>query len=247
MQLTVRDFDLLRFLGAQGVATADQLAERYFPSRKVCLNRLHVLRRGNLVESLPLSTLREISVPCFRQAVDLLALRSEEVWKHRVYRLTPALRSRTSGADAMADVKMWKHQIQLNGVRRLLEGLFRGATILTDPEIRAEWRWLRAGVDMPVADLVIRQGNHEIAVEVERTQKSEAEYFSRFFKYESSTFTHVLYFCETDAIFNKVSELAKRVRKIGVSRILAPELVYRKEDGFLSLDAFLGRSTPASL
>lgn len=240
MRLTSRDFDLLRFLGAQGVATANQLTERYFPSRKVCIKRLHVLRRGGLIESVPLSALSQVSIASFRQAVDLLSLRSEEVWKHRVYRLSPKLQSRSAGGGSLADMKMWKHQIQLNGIRRIFEGLFPEAVILTDPEIRAEWRRFKVGSDMPVADLVIRTGGKELAIEVERTRKSETEYFRRFFKYESSWYSHVLYFCESEEVFNKVAELSKRVSKIGVSRLMSPELVYRKEDGFQSLGAFIG-------
>lgn len=240
MRLTHRDFDMLRFLGAQGVATADQLTERYFPSRKVCLNRLHVLRRGGMVESVPLSALREISINSFKQAAQLLALRREEAWRYRLYRLTKELRTRRPGGEALADIMMWKHQIQLNGVRRLFERMFPGAVILIDPEIRAEWRRFNAGGEMPVADLVIRRDGQEFAVELERTRKAESEYFSRFFKFESSIYSHVLYFCESDEIFNKIAELSKRFKKIGVSRLLSPELIYRKEEGFQSLHQFLG-------
>lgn len=240
MRLTERDFDLLRYLGAQGVATADQLTARYFPSRTVCAKRLHVLRRGGLIESVPLSALRGISIASFRQAIQLLSLRREEAWRYRLYRLSEELRVRTIGAEAMSDIMMWKHQIQLNGIRHLFERLFPRAVILIDPEIRAEWRRFKAGAEMPVPDLVIRSDGHEIAVEVERTRKAETKYFSRFFQFESSVYSHVLYFCESDIIFNKVVELSAAFSKIGVSRLLSPELVYRKEDGFKSIFQFLG-------
>jgi hypothetical protein len=240
MRLTERDFDLLRFLGAQGVATAYQLTERYFPTRKTCLNRLYQLRQGGLVESVPLSALKEISINSFKQAAQLLALRREEAWRYRLYRLSSELRSRSTGGEAMADIKMWKHQIQLNGIRRLFERLFPGAMILIDPEIRAEWRRFKSGADMPIPDLVIRRDGQEFAVELERTRKSEKDYFTRFFQLDSSVYSHVLYFCESDELFKKIADLSKDFAKIGVSRLMSPELIYRKRDGFQSLYQFLG-------
>lgn len=243
MRITTRDFEVLRFLGAQGVATADQLTDAYFPSRGACLGRLHFLKHGGFVESLPLSKLKDVSQASFNQAVGILELGRSEIWKHRIYRLSPRLRSKYAGNEALSSIQLWKHQIQLNGVRSLLKGYFPGATILTDPEVRAELRRFGAGMNLPIPDLVIRQGDLEIAVEVERTMKSEREYFTRFLRFEAGSHTHVLYFCESDDIFNKVSELSRRISKFVVAlQLLSPELVYQKDQGYVSLSQFLGQS-----
>lgn len=239
MRLTERDFDLLTYLAAQGVATANQLTDKFFQSRKTCQTRLHYLKQADLVESLPLTTLKSVSFGSYRQAIDILSLSTQDVWKFRVYRLTKRLRHRRAGAESFAEPIMWKHQLQLNGVRKIVEDWFPGATILTDPDIQAEARRFKMGRDQPVADLVIRTCDREIAVEVERTPKTETEYYLRFIDYRDSHYSHVLYFCESDRLFNKVAKLSNGINKIGVSRLLAPETVFQYGAGFVSTKSFL--------
>lgn len=239
MRLTERDFDLLTYLAAQGVATADQLTERFFPSRKTCQARLHWLKRADLVEALPLTTLKSVSLGTYRQAIDVLSLAKQDVWKFRVYRLTERLRRRRAGAESFAEPIMWKHQLQLNGIRKLAEDWFPNAVILTDPDIQAEERRFKLGRSLPVADLVVRIEGREIAIEVERTHKTETEYHLRFIDYRDSHYSHVLYFCESERLFNKVAALSNGIEKIGVSRLLAPHTVYRQSSGFVSTKAFL--------
>jgi hypothetical protein len=50
----------------------------------------------------------------------------------------------------------------------------------------------------------------------------------------------VLYFCESERLFNKVAALAKGIAKIGVSRLRAPETVFQQDAGFVGTRAFLG-------
>ena len=243
MHLTERDFDLLTYLAAQGVATMDQLTARFFPSRNTCQERLHWLRRADLVESLPLSTLKSVSQGSYRQAIDVLSLSKQDIWKFRVYRLTERLRKRRAGAESFAEPIMWKHQLQLNGIRKFAEEWFPEAVILTDPDIQAEERRFKMGRGLPVADLVVRTGNREVALEVERTQKTETEYHLRFIDYRDSHYSHVLYFCESERLFNKVAALSNGIAKIGVSRLLAPETVFQQGSGFTSTKAFLDLTT----
>jgi len=239
MHLTERDFDLLTYLAAQGVATADQLTERFFPNKNTCQERLHWLKRANLVESLPFTTLKSVSLGTYRQAIDILSLSKQDIWKFRVYRLTERLRKRRAGAESFGEPIMWKHQLQLNGIRKFAEDWFPEAVILTDPDIQAEERRLKMGRSLPVADLVVRTARREIAIEVERTRKTETEYHLRFLDYRDSHYSHVLYFCEGERLFNKVAELANGIAKIGVSRLLSPHTVFQQGSGFVSTRAFL--------
>lgn len=126
MRLTERDFDLLTFLAAQGVATMDQLTEKFFPSRQTCRARLHRLKRADLVEALPLTTLKSVSLGTYRQAIDALSLARQDAWKFRVYRLTKRLRRRRAGAESFAEPPMWKHQLQLNGGTPSVQLKFEG-------------------------------------------------------------------------------------------------------------------------
>ncbi|MGK5085090.1 hypothetical protein WDW37_17520 [Bdellovibrionota bacterium FG-1] len=239
MRLTERDFDLLAYLAAQGGATADQLTEKFFKSRKTCQTRLHFLKHADLVEAMPLSALKSVSLGSYKQAIDVLSFLKHDVWKYRVYRLTKRLRHRRAGAEVFSEPMMWKHQLQLNGIRKIIEDWFPGAMILTDPDIQAEARRFKMGRDQPVADLVIRTGEREIAIEVERTQKTETEYYLRFIDYRDSHYSHVLYFCESDRLFNKVAKLANGINKIGVSRLLAPDVVFQYGAGFVGTKSFL--------
>lgn len=135
---------------------------------------------------------------------------------------------------------MWKHQLQLNGIRNLAEDWFPDAQILTDPDIRAEASRFKMGREQPVPDLVIRFKKNEIALEIERNAKSQIVYLLRFLDYRDSQYSHVLYFCESQSIFNQVARAARGVSKIGVSRLLAPELVFQSEQGFMPTREFLG-------
>lgn len=240
MRLTERDFDLLTFLASQGVATTDQLIARFFPSRSTCQARLHFLKQADLIESLPLAALKSVSARNFHQSGDVLSLSKLDLWKYRVYRLTERIRSRRAGADRFSEPILWKHQLRLNGIRKLFEDWFPNALILTDPDIQAEERRFKLGRGLPVADLVVRSGENEIAIELERTRKSETEYHLRLIDYRDSHYSHVLYFCESDRIFNKVATLSSGISKVGASRLLAPEMVFQQGQGFVSTQAFLG-------
>jgi hypothetical protein len=239
MRLTERDFDMLTYLAAQGVATADQLTERFFFNRKTCQARLHWLKQADLIESIPLTALKSVSLGSYIKAIDVLSLAKQDVWKFRVYRLTERLRKRRAGAESFAEPFMWKHQLQLNGIRKFAEDWFPEAVILTDPDIQAEERRLKMGRSLPVADLVVRVAGREIAIEVERTRKTETEYHLRFLDYRDSHYSHILYFCEGERLFNKVAEFASGIAKIGVSRLLAPHAVFQQGSGFVSTRAFL--------
>ena len=240
MRITDRDFDLMTYLAAQGVATSNQLASRFFGSRGSCRLRLSALMKRGIVESLPLQTLMRHKMTAFLDSMDIFSTRRLDPSRYKVYRLTERFRHRRLGSDAMADEVMWKHQIQLNGVRTYFEDLFPGALMLNDPEVRREWERFPGGREAVIPDIVIRDGGHQVAVEVERNLKNETAYFARFLSYRDSTYTHVLYFCETEKIFKSVSGLAARFEKIGVSSLLSKERIYQAAHGFISTRQFLG-------
>ncbi len=240
MRITERDFDLLAFLGAQGVATADQIRERFFVSRWSCWKRLHFLKKAGFVEGVSVEGLKSISQAAYWQAADLLAVSKEDLWKYRIYRLAPRLRPRRMGADMLGEPMYWRHQIQLNGVRKLCEELVPDALILTDPDVRQELAGLGSTEDALIPDLVLRGSGREVAVEMERTMKSDRQYYDRFITYRDSHYSHVLYFCETDKIFRKVADLSGSFPRIRVSSLLNKRMVFRSSTGFEPIEEFLG-------
>lgn len=240
MRLTERDLDLLSYLGSQGVASGKQLSERFFPSHESFQVRISKLKRQGLIETVPLTALKEISLNSFRQAMTVMGVPSDGLWKYRIYRLGQRFRKNWNSVEAISDVRMWKHQMLLNEIRTLCESLFPNALILSDPDIRHEWRRFRAGADAVIPDLVIRDGKLEVAIEVERHTKSERDYFQRFLAYRDSAYTHVIYFCETERVFSKVAAEAARIQKIAVTSIVKKSIVYRESTGYQPIEAFLG-------
>lgn len=240
MAVTNRDIEMMTYLAEQGVATADQLAERFFPTRKACLWRLMRLIQAELIESVPVTALKELSLGAYKSAVSAVGLNLSHHWKRRVYRLGPRFRERRIGAEAVAGLKMMRHQLQTNGIRKICERRFPGALILTEADVEAEWRRYKTSGEVPLPDLVIREPGREVAIEVERTMKSQSVYYFRFALYEQSHYTHVIYFCETPEIFNKVSKIASDSKKIGVSSLLMTDKVFRHTTGMQPIEAFLG-------
>ena len=240
MTLTDRDFELLCFLGSHGVATADELTKRFFPSYGSFKKRMCALRQEDLVESLSLSRLKEISLKSYTQAARVLDVPQYKIRNMKVYRLAERLRKDMHSSGGLTEVKMWKHQVQLGKVLAILESLLPKASILTDPEVREELAPYRMTRNPAIPDLVVRDGHRVIAVEVERNVKNKDEYRDRFNYYEDSSYTHVLYFCETDVVFQKVVERAARYHKVGVAKIIRANLVYQEFSGFRPIEAFLG-------
>ncbi len=248
MRLTERDFDLLRYLHEQGVASARQLAQRFFPSVRAFRVRVCFLVRGGLVESVPLGAIREFSQEAYLKAgTELFGGSRADIRKYRVYRLGPNLVRRWPTSAKLSDVKMWRHQLIVNELRAALEKKFPRAQFLSDPQCAEEWQFLgspRDRSELLIPDITVRDGGIQIAIEVERNRKSETHYFTRFLRYEKSLYTHVIYHCESEALFKLIAELTKRMEWIAVARFGTIHEVYRSWPGWQKLDEFLAEKRP---
>jgi hypothetical protein len=238
--LTDRDLRLLTFLSEQGVATAEQLTEAFFPNKAAFYVRSAQLSRLGLIESKRIIEFASETPSGVLGYMASLGIARAVLAKKRVYRIAAALRASRSASDDIAAAKFCKHQIHLNTVRTLLERYLPGATVLVDPESRKErargfWR----GTIVP--DLVFRCDDREIAVELERTKKGESELLLRFAQYRDSIYSHVLYFCETDRIFETVRKIAQSgFKKIAVGTMISAEKVYVADLGvYMSVRDFL--------
>lgn len=139
MKLTQRDHQILCFLSDQGVATLSQLTQEFFLTEKACRSRLHILLTAKLIESVSVQELRKLSLTAFQKMSDILRVSTAELWKYRLYRLTSALRGKRAGTESLSQLKMWRHQIQLNGVRRFFKESFPNALLLTEFDVQTEW------------------------------------------------------------------------------------------------------------
>lgn len=240
MELTNRDFEILEFLYHQGVATVSQLTEQFFSSHASALVRLGQLKRSGYLVSRPLTDLETVSRSAYRSAQKMdLFTGIGKLHKFRVYCLGEGLRKSHKRSDNLVQPILWKHQIQLNRILRVLTQKFPSAEIIGDPEVRHEGAHYKMGHKEVIPDLVIRDKGVCLAVELERNLKSQPANYSKFVSYKHSAYTRVLYYCENEAIFESISNQSSTFLKIGVALILSPESVYQRSSGFKSLDQFL--------
>ncbi len=246
IRLTVRDFEILEFLFAQGLATPLQIRERFFCSRTSCDKRLHFLAAAGLVES---RSVKELKVKAPRSSVDvpgILEIGNPHLAKYRVFGLGPRFRNRRQSKEFVANPLWWQQQIQINRLKKFCSDWFPGAKILANIDVRQEHYRVGGAQDVVTPVLAIRIGNLEIAIEWERSFKSPRVYFERFRSYQSSAYTHVVYFCETEDIFKKVADLAANFKKIAVTSVLMNRIVFQERTGFRRLQDFLGTAATIS-
>jgi len=239
MVLTERDFAILCYLNKHGVSTAQELTGLFFPSYYVFRRRVSLLIREKLVQSMPLRRLKEISSKSYAQASATLGLPTPRLLNSKVYMLTERIRMNLQSSLNLTEVQMWKHQYQVGRIDGLMRARLPGASVLNDPEIKREMLRYRDPKDAVIPDLVFRSDAFNIAVEIERNYKNHDQYRRRFHYYEDSSYSHVLYFCESDDLFDRISERARSYDKVGVVKILNPDLVFQRSRGFVSLSAFL--------
>ena len=140
---------------------------------------------------------------------------------------------------------MWSHQLLLNELRAVFQEKFPEAVILNDPMILEEQRrfekWNGGAGTSVVPDLVVRIGDHQIALEVERNLKSHDKYRSRFLRFEDGPYTHVIYYCDSERVFYSLSKFGTHCQGIAFARFGTIHEVFRALDGWMSLDDFLKR------
>jgi len=250
MRLTERDYDMLRFLAEQGVASAKQLTQKFFSSAAAFSSRISKLIQTGLIESVPLTTMKGFSQQAyFHCATDLLGASRTDIWKYRIYRLGARFKKKWPSTLKLSDVKMWRHQLMVNELRLIFEKKFPGAIFLNDPQTTDEfkkycWKGQSPGSVLPVPDLTVRSKDRFIAIEIERNLKPEHEYYDRFWKYERSEFTHVIYYCESERIFKIAAKILYRCNRIAFARFGTIHEVFRPDIGWNKLEEFLSEVIP---
>lgn len=90
-------------------------------------------------------------------------------------------------------------------------------------------------------DLSLESKGVRVAIELERTKKEKARYFSKFYDYYDSSYTHVLYVFMNQRTLSSVLGYTKIYRKIGFSLFDNLSEVYSPNYGKLSLEEWIGR------
>ena len=240
-RLTYRDLNVLSYLRAQGVATAEQLTQRFFPNSNAFFQRMAVLAQNGHVEGVKLRDHLNAVPSKFRDFSTVLGRSPGIRYKMSVYRLGRIYKKKNDHATEINTPIFWQHQIYLNDIRSFLEMKITGkGFFVTDPEIRREWARYKGGADEPIPDLVWRSGDREFAFEFERTNKGDTRYFARLVNLNKSRYVKVVYFAASDSIYSTLVSAAAAFPKIAVAHSSDPEKVFNRLVGVTTISEFLG-------
>ena len=176
-----------------------------------------------------------------RGFVASLNLKRNRVQHLKIYRIAKHVRKRLpNGNTELCDDRFVKHQLLLSEVRIRIEQCLRGRDfqVLNDPEIDEETRTRMYGASL-VPDLVFRGPDLSLAVELERTDKSESDLALRFSRYRESRYNKVIYFCGSKAIYRRIKKLAPYYRRIAVGFIWGETVYFDRQE--MSLGDFIKR------
>lgn len=240
MRITPRDLLMLEFVTEQGVATADQITERFFPNKDCFWSRVRPLLKNGYLSSESLLAFAS-DVPS-RMLPLLKSMREQkkQVERLKVYSIGEKFKTLTKSTLDVTSRALVQHQLGLNEIRSFLELVLpKGGFYFTDPDIRREQKLLGSAKEALIPDLVWRTDSHQFAFELERNQKSRERYFERFGQYERSPYSRVLYFCENEFVYDKLIEHGARFPKMGFSLSYRPSKVFSQFRHSLSISDFL--------
>jgi hypothetical protein len=240
--LLARDWELLGYLEQQGFATFPQIKERYFNNHQNCYARLKRLAACGFVAKSSATNL--FLTQKERAEGKLFPFISEFNLNPntQIYYLARKFRAKYAFSEGLLKKEMVLHQLMLNELREFLEKEIPHNTVLTDTKIRVISRVERGRHEKIRPDLSFEFGSFKVAVELERTIKSKARYYERFLYYETSLYTHVIYYTTNRKKLEHLIERARPFQKIGIAYLKSPLEVYHNILGFLSLQTFLRKA-----
>lgn len=237
-RITQRDTKMIQFLISQGQATAEQLAERFFPSMGAFYKRTHFLIKMGLIEADSIEKCAKATPSGVSGFMTSMRVSRDRVKKMKVYRIAKRIRRKLPFANGEhCEDRLLKHQLLLSNVRERIEKYLesRQYVILNDAELQGEHRTKMYGQSI-VPDLVFRGPGLELAVELERSKKRESELLLRFAQYRDSRYEKVIYFCESENTRRSVTRVANLYRKIAVGSIWDDDRVFYDREFYLLSD-----------
>ena len=128
-----------------------------------------------------------------------------------------------------------------NIVEVLLNPDFKSTLVLNDPEHK-----LLSTVDITkrkefTPDLTILSGEMCLSVELERTAKNQNRYQEKFWFYEDSSFTHVIYFYVNESQLPNLLKYSGLARKFCFAHYLKPELVFSNIFGHMNIHEWINK------
>ncbi len=240
IQLVERDFRIIDFLKHEGWVLSTQLSNRFFEgSRHTCSNRMRLLTKASIVETLNLSQFRER----FWHERGLLNLFCDLSGRTKVYRLSQNIRDSLGRRWQRASSDfMLAHQVLLGSIRERIETEFPHAIITAEASESLRIEVSNANT-AAVPDLIAQMGNMRVAVELERKARRGLSTFN--FAYEdrfqalSLEYDAVLYVVENEDHLGPLTKRADGMRRVGFSSILNLNEVFRCDREITSLASFI--------
>ncbi len=235
---TERDDKIISFLYENGYALASQLMNFGFPSKHALVQRLSLLRKSGLVYSKRVGEFNLLQ-PWLRQvAYRGTPKKAADLIRTKIYYLNPLLVELHYKRKFLFNEEMIRHQLGLGIIRDLIVRELGPKLILSENKWISQFGTKqKVGMDL-IPDLVVSSGEVRLAVEYERTLKGRSTYLSKWYDYDRSEFSHVLYFAETTAIFEKLRTYSSLTHRMGIIDIQEPQFVYKPRSGFISLTEF---------
>lgn len=232
-----RDRALLRFIEEQGFVTYRQIYENFFPTMPSCSRRISQLVHTKYIQEESVKNLlcieREGSIYFpHLQNLDLKA-------SNKIYYINRNFSRAFGKSKKLFKRSMIMHQLILNDIRSFLVDRIQHKYLLNDPKISILSAITGKRPTESIPDLSLEFGDIKIAVEVERSLKTNHEYRSKVFNFERSCYSHVLYFYTNENILRKLMQRTRHSSKFGFAHYAQPNDIFSPVWGILDVNSFI--------
>lgn len=246
MTLTERDKRILLLLREQGFLSFEQIQKRFFKNKPNTSRRLSELEASHYITSKNAKEYLVGENPQSKIFPYLLGLGISP--KTKIYYLNNVFRRQFPETNRLLKKDLCLHQLLLNDTRFHVEDYvlpnlsFNNYNlIINDPDHK-----ILAEIDITkrkefTPDLTVLSGNISIAIELERTQKGQNRYQERFWYYEDSSYTHVIYYYVNEAHLKNLLSFAGSSNKFVFAHYLKPKEVLSNLFAYMNVNEWINK------
>jgi DNA-binding Lrp family transcriptional regulator len=238
MNLSGRDIRIIQYIKDQGFVTYNELCDGYFHSLQDCSRRLSQLERAGFIDRKTLKSYFQSSQAKY-YFPHLLPLGVNQ--NTQIISLSARLRKFYPDYDLVFRKDILLHQLYLGKVRRHFSERFKNDLILSEYEMKTLSNLIIDRNSDVHPDLSFERGEIRLALEMERTKKAFDRYFSKFYNFYDSSYSHVLYVFINQKSMASVLGMTKIYRKIGFALMSNLNEVYSPVFGKLLFDDWFSR------
>lgn len=216
--------------------TFSQLQSQFFTSKYNCSRRLRYLLNDGYLEVKLLKDLYGARKNTY-SFPHLIYLKLSP--NSKIYSLSKPMRSLLPEYDNVFKSSILLHQLYLGEVRNFFSSYVVHDHLYSEYEIKLFSKLINDRNCDIEPDLSFESKEIKLAVELERTKKVKARYFSKFYNFYDSSYSHVLYIFLDLKTLNSVMSYTRIYRKIGFVLFDKFDEVYSPTLGKLKLDDWI--------